>query len=159
MNGVKARVKSVRRDLEASSSSFIKFFSEGQGIPTCSPSEMPGQDEFRLSFNPHEAISIATAGIARCIPFFFASDEAPQLIALDIRHRHAFDSAFKKPLALVPNEVKQGKNRGVMEACYSLCRTDRASLSKKLYCLARLVQRRVHRAKRCRVILGEGRWH
>lgn len=71
---------------------------------------MPSQDEFGVSFQPNEAVGIAT-GLVVVVPkpgLFLTKDEPPKFIDLDILHGNVPHNRFEKPLATL---ARSGQSR------------------------------------------------
>ncbi len=156
VNSIHIRLEAIRGDLELALSGIVDFLREGHSISRRAPSEMPGENQFVVSFDGNEAIGVTARGVAARVVFFFPADKAPKFIALNVSDRDVADSTFEKPLALLANKSKQGKNRCVVKSGHAPYRADRASLKKKLNPLGRLFERRIHAAKRRSVVFREG---
>jgi hypothetical protein len=116
---------------------------------------MPSQYQLCVSFDSNKAVGIPAQWIASGIVLFLAADEAPNLVALNIRDRQAMNTAFQKPFALVANQHKQRTDCAMVDASESFYSAHRASLSEKLYDLGRIVKSCRHAAKRRGVIFSK----
>jgi len=156
VNRVNIGPESVGGDLKTALRGLVDLLGKGEGIAGIAPAKVPSQEQFRIALDGGKAVGVSVLGIARCIVLFFAEDIAPDFITFHVRDRQVVDSAFQKPLALIPDQGEQGKNCGVVDSGEALDGTDGASFNEKLYDLGRVVQARIHATQRRSVVLGEG---
>lgn len=100
-------VKAVRGQLESARGGLIEFFNKEFGVLAAPASKMPGQDQFAIPFKREERVGIALPFVLR-VPFiaFFAINEGPKLIGLNVRDRHFADALLQELLALLTRDTQ-----------------------------------------------------
>jgi hypothetical protein len=120
MNGINIGLESVRGDLEFSAGGLINLFREGHGIAGRASPKVPSQHELSVTLNSDEAIGIPAQRVTIRIPLFFASDESPNLITLNITHGQPVDHSLQKALAALSSEYQDVQDGIAVKARDSL---------------------------------------
>lgn len=147
MNCIEIRPEPVGGDLEVSRGSPFQLFREGHCVSGGAPSEMPSQNQFCAPLDCNEAVSISERRVTAHIALFFAPDEHPNLIALNIGQGNTLNFGFQQPLASISREYQNLHDRVLVDASESLNRTDRATLDQKVDNTFHFLRGRVHSAQ------------
>jgi hypothetical protein len=132
VNRIEIGSESIGGHLEFSGCGLMEFFRESHCISGGTSPEMPSQYQFTGPFDGDKTVGVPKFRITGLVMLLFAAYEAPNLIALHVRHRHASTFALKQPLTAITGKHQNLHDCVLVDTSEPLNRTDGATLDQQV---------------------------